>query len=136
MTAQDAGTRDTPQHDRSSSGWLGKRIGRRPARPQRQPGRVEGAEEFARGQPGQNGRPGGRDWTRFWWLLPVLFAANWITASVMLAPEARAPVSYTFFLDQVGALKVESITSTGESIEGIFRNPVSYVPPLRATARK
>jgi cell division protease FtsH len=62
-------------------------------------------------------------------LLLALLAANWILASVMLAPEPRTTVSYTFFLDQVGATNVESITSTGETIEGTFKTPVAYAPP-------
>ena len=47
----------------------------------------------------------------------------------MLSPEPRAVVSYTFFLGQVGATNVGTVTSTGETIEGSLKNPVSYTPP-------
>ena len=54
---------------------------------------------------------------------------NWIVASLIMSPEARTTVSYTFFVSQVTATNVGSITSTGETIEGAFKNPVSYTPP-------
>jgi cell division protease FtsH len=47
----------------------------------------------------------------------------------MLSPDPRATVSYTFFLDQVSAANVESIASTGETIEGTFKSSVAYEPP-------
>jgi cell division protease FtsH len=128
MVAEDAGTRGTTGE---GSSWPGarKRIGRRPAQTERRPWRVEGAESREPGPPGGDRGTRGSAWTRFWWLWLVLLAANWIFASAMLSPEPRTTVSYTFFLDQVTAKNVGSITSTGETIEGNFKNPVSYAPP-------
>jgi cell division protease FtsH len=75
-------------------------------------------------------RPTGRSgWTRLWWLWLVLLAANWIIASIMLGPAARTTVSYTYFLSQVHATNVGTVTSTGETIEGDFKNPTAYTPP-------
>ena len=65
----------------------------------------------------------------FWWLLVLLLAVNWIVASIMWSPQSRADVSYTFFLDQVNATNVATITSTGETIEGVLKSPVPYAPP-------
>jgi cell division protease FtsH len=53
---------------------------------------------------------------------------NWIIASVLLSPPSRATVSYTFFVSQVQAKNVETITSTGEMIQGTFTKSVSYTP--------
>ncbi len=129
MAAQDTGTGEAPQHDRSAASRLRTRFGRRSGEPQRQPWRVEGADDRAPGQPGSD-RPGGRSgWARFWWLWLALLAVNWIVASLIMSPEARTTVSYTFFVSQVTATNVGSITSTGETIEGAFKNPVSYTPP-------
>jgi cell division protease FtsH len=128
MAAGDAGRRDAPGRGRGPGGWFGRWSGGRAAQGQRL-WRVGGAEES--GDPGRAGRDGpggGSGLSRFWWLFVVLLAVNWIIASVMLSPEPRATVSYTFFLDQVGAANVESVTSTGETIEGTFKNPVSYAP--------
>ncbi len=129
MAAQDTGAREAPQHDRSPASPLRRWFGGRSGEPQRQPWRVEGADDRAPDQPNPD-RPGGRSgWARYWWLWLALLAVNWIIASVMLSPESRTQVAYTFFLSQVSATNVGSITSTGETIEGILKNPVSYTPP-------
>jgi cell division protease FtsH len=125
MNAQDTESRAEPRHSRSASGWLRRRIGRRAAQPERQPWRVEGAAE----EPRRDRPTGNRGVSRFWWLVIVLLAVNWIIASIMLGPESRAMDSYTFFLSQVSGTNVVSITSTGETIEGTFKQPVSYAPP-------
>ncbi|MGZ4602252.1 MAG: ATP-dependent metallopeptidase FtsH/Yme1/Tma family protein, partial [Kineosporiaceae bacterium] len=130
MAAPDAGTPEAPHHHRSPSEWLRERIGGSPAQqqPPRKPWRVEGAEGQGPGQPGQD-RPTARSaWTRFWWLLLVLLVVNWIISSLLLSPGARATVSYTFFASQVQAKNVETITSTGEAIEGQLKQAVSYTP--------
>ena len=65
----------------------------------------------------------------------VLLLVNWILAAFVMSPEPRPVVSYTFFLSQVGASNVELITSTGETLEGSFKNPVSYTPPQGGPAQ-
>ncbi|HET6529806.1 MAG TPA: ATP-dependent zinc metalloprotease FtsH [Actinoplanes sp.] len=94
-----------------------------PRRQDPKPWRVEGA-------PGADGRPPGKrpSWMRFGWMLLVLLAVNWIISSLLLAPEPRMPVSYTFFLTQVQAANVADITSTGDTIEGTFTKEVAYTP--------
>jgi hypothetical protein len=44
-------------------------------------------------------------------------------------------VSYTFFLGQVNANNVQTVTSTGDAIQGTFRHQVAY-PPGTADARQ
>ena len=62
-----------------------------------------------------------------WWIILIALVANWLFASAMLGAE-RATVSYTFFRQQVQAGNVTEITSTGDTIEGQFRNPTGYPP--------
>src|SRR5262249_58177850 len=44
-------------------------------------------------------------------------------------------VSYTFVLGQVNANNVQTVTSTGDTIQGIFRHQVAY-PPGSTHARR
>jgi len=89
------------------------------------PWRVEGAP----GGDGRGGTPNKRPvWLRFGWILLLLLVVNWIVSSVLLAPEPRTPVSYTFFLTQVQAANVRTITSTADTIEGTFAKKVAYTP--------
>ena len=67
-----------------------------------------------------------RNRSGFWWLLAGLLIANWIASSLMLGPEPRTKVSYTFFMTQVDARNVAEITSTGDTIEGLFKQEVTY----------
>jgi cell division protease FtsH len=97
-----------------------------PSRPA-PPWRVEGVRGERQGrQP-----PAGPQWSRFWWLLLVLLVVNWIVSSLLLGPAPREKVSYTFFLTQVDARNVAEITSTGDTIEGIFKTKVAYPPGAR-----
>src|SRR4051794_27391115 len=127
MAAQDSGAGGTDGRHRTPAQWFRARLGDRSAQGRR-PWRVEGTGGGGRPDPA---RPGGgaAGGSRFWWLWILLLAGNWIIASVMLSPEPRAVVSYTFFLGQVGATNVGTVTSTGETIEGSLKNPVSYTPP-------
>ena len=125
MANRDAGACEATQDHSTPAAWLRKQAGERP---QRQPWRVEGFGDPASRQRGQDGPTGASGWTRFWWLWLALLVVNWIIAWVMLSPEPRQMVSYTFFLGQVDARNVASITSTGEMIEGSFTNAVSYTP--------
>ena len=61
-------------------------------------------------------------------MLLVLLVINWTISSVLLSPPPRARVSYTFFLSQVQAKNVATITSTGEMIEGTLKKSVPYRP--------
>ena len=63
---------------------------------------------------------------RFWITLAILFAAN-ILISNLLFSAGQAPtvtISYNAFLDQVTAGNVASITSTGDSITGVAKQPL------------
>jgi cell division protease FtsH len=96
------------------------RLGR-PAPPPAPPWRVEGA-------PDQKPPRQRSNWTRFWWLLLALLIVNWIVSSVLLGPAPRTKVSYTFFTTQVSADNVQEITSTADTIEGVFKQKVAYPP--------
>jgi cell division protease FtsH len=85
------------------------------------PWRVEGMPEDK-----QDGAGGGRpNWTRFWLILLGLLLLNWLLASA-LVNATRPTVPYTFFLTQVNANNVKSVTSTGDTIQGTFRHQVAY----------
>ncbi|MDT5034525.1 MAG: cell division protease FtsH, partial [Actinoplanes sp.] len=91
--------------------------GKKNDRPATPPWKVEGHPD---GTPGAGpNRPNQRPaWMRFGWMLLVLLAVNWVVSSFLLAPPARAAVSYTFFLTQVDAKNISDVTSTGDTIEG------------------
>jgi cell division protease FtsH len=66
----------------------------------------------------------------FWLVAAALLLVN-ILLVVMLQPDTarRVKVPFSpFFLSQVTAGEVQSITSTGDSVEGTFKNPVRYPP--------
>ncbi|MEV6633555.1 ATP-dependent zinc metalloprotease FtsH [Actinoplanes sp. NPDC051470] len=89
-----------------------------PAPDEPKPWRVEG------GPPERPRRP----WVRLVVMLLALLALNWIVTSVLLRPEPRVTVSYTFFVTQAQRANVDEITSTGDTIEGTFREKVAYTP--------
>jgi len=63
---------------------------------------------------------------RFWIALIVLLLANILISNVLMS-VGQAPtitISYNTFLDQVSAGNVASITSTGQSITGVTKQPV------------
>jgi cell division protease FtsH len=136
MAARDAGVRESPGQDRTASARLRKGVVRPPAESTRRPWRVEGAGDPTPEQPGGDGPSGRGGWTRWWWLWLALLGVNWIVTSALLSPEPRPMVSYTYFLDQVSARNVGAITSTGETIEGVFTNAVSYAPPQGGAAEQ
>jgi len=84
------------------------------------PWRVEGMPDSKQGQ--QGGRP---NWRRFWLILLALLLLNWLLVSA-LSSAVRPTVSYTFFWTQVNANNVQTITSTGDTIQGTFRHQVAY----------
>src|SRR5207302_2636606 len=64
----------------------------------------------------------------FWIFVIVLLAINWL--SVLLfqpggQPRVRIPFS-PYFLDQVDAGKVKSITTTGNTVDGTFTTKIKY----------
>jgi cell division protease FtsH len=103
-------------------GWVQERLGGRSGPDSPPPWRVEGAND-------QNQQGGRSTWSRMWWLLLVLLVVNWIISSALLSPASRVTVSYTFFVAQVQAKNVATITSTGEMIEGSFKQAASYTAP-------
>src|SRR3954447_16857265 len=134
MAAQDSGAGGTDGRHRTAAQWFRPRPGDRSAQGRR-PWRGEGTGGGGRPDPA---RPGGgaAGGPRVWWLWILLPAGDWVISAVMLSPEPRAVVSYTFFLDQVGATNVGTVTSTGETIEGSLKNPVSYTPPEGGNAEQ
>ncbi len=135
MTARDAGVREAPGERRGPSGWF-REGATRPPGSTRPPWRVEGTRDPAPEQPGVDRPPARSGWTRWWWLWLALLGVNWIVSSLLLSPEPRPMVSYTYFLEQVSARNVGSITATGEMIEGDFKAPVSYTPPPGGAAEQ
>jgi cell division protease FtsH len=94
------------------------------------PWRVEGMPDREQGRAG--GRP---NWTRFVWIMLGLLVLNWLLALWLVGAAARTTVSYTFFWTQVNANNVQTITSTGDSIQGTFRHQVGY-PPGTASSQQ
>jgi cell division protease FtsH len=82
---------------------------------------VEGLQHDQQDQGDRHG------WRRFWATLLVLLALNWILASLFMG-AARPKVSYTYFLSQVNAGNVQQVTSTGDTIQGTFKQKVTYPP--------
>jgi len=85
------------------------------------PWRVEGAPSGSDEPPARRPRA-----ARFWWWLLAALAVNWIVMSLLVGPDARPTVSYTFFVQQVDADNVLTVTSTGDGIQGTFDEPVSF----------
>src|SRR4051794_18475012 len=116
--------------ERSPGLWdrLRGRTGDEPRRPA--PWRVEGMPDGASG--GAARRPGRGG---FWLWVGGFLVINWILMSVFMGPPARTSVSYTFFTDQLDAGNVQTVTSTGDTVQGEFRNDVAY-PPSAKDAHK
>ncbi|MGY1706277.1 ATP-dependent zinc metalloprotease FtsH [Geodermatophilus sp. SYSU D00697] len=109
-----------PDTGRPRRGLLDRLRGRpEPDRPQ--PWRVEGAPGGSGDRPPQ--RPGAG---RFWWWVTAALVVNWVVMSLLVSPEPRTDVSYTFFVAQVDADNVRAITATGNAIQGDLREAVSY----------
>jgi cell division protease FtsH len=92
------------------------------------PWRVEGAPDKEKDK-----GAGRTNWSRFWLVLAALLLVNWAMSSLLLGGTSRVTVSYTFFLSQVDGHNVQSVTSTGNTIQGTFRHQVTY-PPKAAGA--
>jgi cell division protease FtsH len=91
---------------------------------ERPPWKVEGAPP----SPGGPGKPNwARAFRRTWWLILLALVVNWIIAGTLMG-TSRTTVSYTFFRAQVTAGNVSEVTTTGDNIQGVFRNVVKYPP--------
>jgi cell division protease FtsH len=115
--------RQTPADADRPRRWSLDRLRRQPEPDRAPPWRVEGARGGRGDQPPQRPRPG-----RFWWWVVAALAVNWVVMSLLVTPDPRTVVSYTFFVQQVDADNVQTITATGNAIQGDFDEPVSYAP--------
>jgi cell division protease FtsH len=75
-----------------------------------------------------------RQWP--WWVsFLALLALNYVLINLIVPPEGtRLKVSYTFFKQQVTADNVVEISSRADTIQGSFRQPVTYPPDGGSTA--
>jgi len=114
--------------------------GREGAAPGRQPAAAGPARSARASVSAADGAPGGasgagrRSWSRFWLILVTLLIVNWLLASALLGGASGTTVSYSFFVKRLEASNVEIVTATGNAIEGTFKRPVSYIPPLGGRA--
>jgi cell division protease FtsH len=68
---------------------------------------------------------------RPWWIsFLVVLVLNYLLVQVFLPerPNPRIDVPYTFFKQQVSADNVVEVTSQGDTIQGTFKNAVTYPP--------
>ncbi len=116
----------SPRADRPANDPQRSRL-RRQDPPPAPPWKVEGVRNGSGGnQPDRPQRPG---WFRWLWLIVLgLFVLNYVISSVLLNPQSRTKVSYTFFTGQVNSGNVSSVTSTGDQIQGDFSKAVPYPP--------
>ncbi|WP_222268890.1 ATP-dependent zinc metalloprotease FtsH [Modestobacter marinus] len=123
-----ARNRQTPTDtDRPGLGLLGRLRGQPgPDRPP--PWRMEGAPGGRADQPSHRPRA-----DRFWWWVAAALVVNWVLMSLLVRPEPRTDVSYTFFVEQADADNVQTITTTGNAIQGVLDRPVSYTAGQETT---
>jgi cell division protease FtsH len=66
---------------------------------------------------------------RTWLWFALILLANFLLVRLLLpGPEAPVEVPYTFFKEEVRAGNVEAIYSQGDTVEGRFKEPVTYPP--------
>ncbi len=95
----------------------------------RVPWRVEGTRSEApedRGWTASWQRPGR---SRFWSVLALLLAVNYLLSALALAPPKRLEVPYNLFREQVAQGNVAEVVASGDRIDGRFEEPVSYPEP-------
>jgi cell division protease FtsH len=83
-----------------------------------------------RGMPEEHKPPPPHRLRGFWIFVLVLLAINWLSLLVLHSsgePRVNVPFS-PYFIDQVEAKQVKSITSTGDTIDGTFVTKVRYPP--------
>ena len=89
-----------------------------------------------RGTPDEHKPPPAHRSRRFWILVAVLLAINWLAVFMTQSsgtPRVKIPFS-PYFLQQVDAGQVKSISSKGDTINGTFTAKVVY-PPGSKTAK-
>src|ERR671911_1762668 len=77
------------------------------------------------GPGGKRTMPPARSWL---WFALILLANFLLVRFLFPAPQAPVEVPYTFFKDEVRAGNVEAIYSQGDTVEGRFKEPVTYPP--------
>ena len=61
----------------------------------------------------------------FWLVFLALLAVNWVITNAVLGPEPSIRVPYTDFIEQLQADNVESVITTGQTIQGTFKQEVA-----------
>ena len=84
-----------------------------------------GEQRHAPGLRGRGGMPPARTWL---WFALILLANILIFTFLFPGPEAPVEVPYTVFKEEVRAGNVESVFSQGDTVEGMFKEPVTYPP--------
>src|SRR5215204_2638382 len=96
-----------------------------PAGEGRPPTDRPGEQRHAPGPEGRAGMPPARTWL---WCALILLANFLIFRFLFPGPEAAVEVPYTVFKEEVRAGNVESVFSQGDTVEGMFKEPVTYPP--------
>jgi cell division protease FtsH len=107
------------------AGGASRRWHRRQTSSSPPPWRVEGLKPKDQDR---SGKP--QNWSRFLWLILGLLIVNWLLSSMFAGATSPVTISYSFFLTQARSGNVQSVNSTGDTIQGTFRHEVAY--PLRA----
>ncbi len=83
-----------------------------------------------RGMPDEHKPPPPHRWRALWIFFVVLLALNWLSVLVFQpASQPRVKIPFSpYFLQQVEAGKVKSISATGGAIQGTFATKVTYPP--------
>src|ERR671917_956474 len=82
-----------------------------------------GEQRRAPGPGGQSTMPPARTWL---WFALILLTNFLIVMLLFPGPEAPVEVPYTVFKEEVRAGNVESVFSQGDTVEGMFKEPVTY----------
>ena len=88
-----------------------------------------------RGMPEEPKPPPPHRWRGFWILLLALLVVNWVSLLMFNSSgQRRVKVPFSpYFVDQVQAGQVKSISSRGDTIQGTFASKLRY-PPKDASA--
>jgi cell division protease FtsH len=83
-----------------------------------------------RGMPEQRKPPPPHRWRGFWYFVLGLLVLNWLSVLFFRPPaEPRVKVPFSpYFVQEVQAGEVKSISSTGDTIQGTFTTKVRYPP--------